>query len=146
MSKPPIEVVGLKEFTRELRRAGKEFPKELAKAHQEVAGFVVERVRPVNRQQRKALPGIKAARQQRGAVVVAANTRRNPFTIGSFFGAREFPQFPPWIGNQWDPGDSVDGRYGIPFAIHRDIDRIADIYGERIADIARRAFPHKGAA
>lgn len=115
----------------------------MAELNQKVAQHVVSHVRPTNRQQAKALKGVKAPRSQTKAVVRTQNSARVPFAIGAFFGARRYAQFPEWIGNQWDAGDSVDGRYGVPFAIARELPEILDIYGDGLEELAAKAFPQR---
>lgn len=138
-----IQVDGLDQFRRELKSISPALVKEMAKLNQEAAQIIVDKVEPKTAQQRKVIAGVKAARQARGAVVRTQNTTRHPFAIGAFFGARRYHQFPEWIGNQWDPGDSVDGRYGVAFAVHDGLEEVMDRYGDGLEELARRAFPDR---
>jgi hypothetical protein len=139
-----VEVRGLKEFQRELRKLqDKQVNAELAALNQKAAQLVVDNVRPVSRQQAKVAGGIRAAKTFKAAVVSTKNTKRTPFAVGAFFGARRYKQFQPWIGNQWDPGDSVSASYGVPHAIAAHLDEIVDVYGDGIEALAAKAFPSR---
>lgn len=136
-----VEVHGLADFQRELRKADATLKAELASLNQRVAQRIVDDVQPTSPQQAKVSKGIKAAKQFKAAVVSTANTRANPFAVGAFFGARRYKQFQPWIGNQWDPGDSVAASYGVPHSIAKHLEDIVDMYGDGIEEIAAKAFP-----
>lgn len=137
-----VHVEGLSDFQRELRRLrDSEIRKEMAAVNQAAAQVIVDAVRPTSRQQAKVQGGIRAGKTFKAATVTTANTKRFPFAVGSFFGARRYRQFQPWIGNQWDPGDHVAASYGVPHAIASHLDEIIDTYGDRIEQLAAKAFP-----
>lgn len=152
-----VEIRGLREFRRELRQIDSRMGNEVRKVHRRVADLVA----------RRAVAGALAGGRQAAAAAKAikpraTNTsakietvRRPPFALGVFWGQKRRSgwyanprysestarQFPPWVGNQWDPGETGGKPYHIGPAINASLDEVEDIYLEGIDDIARRAFP-----
>lgn len=136
-----VDVKGLAQFQRELRLLDKALPRELTKAHKTVAEFIVSRTRTGNLspQQRRALPGVVAAAQQRHALV-RFDPNKRPFVLGAFFGSRRYRQFPEWVGNRWEPG-GPGGPYVVNQQIRQHDDDIIDLYGDLFDRLAKLAFP-----
>lgn len=136
-----VEVRGLRDFQRELRRLSAELPRELREANLRVAQLIEAAVQRGNlsKQQAEAIEGVIAAAQQRFATI-AFDPRRVPFVRGAFFGAKRYPQFPEWVGNQWEPG-AGGGPYVVADEIRSNFQQIIDVYGELIEELAARAFP-----
>lgn len=62
-----------------------------------------------------------------------------PWAIGAFYGAKEFPQFLPWIGNGWDLNEGT-GPYAIKFAFSPSgIETIKQTYQKEVGDTLRAA-------
>ncbi|SRR6266508_2857846 len=142
-----INIRGLAEFQRELRRAGAGFPRELRRLNLDAAQMVVTETEKRGR----ALGGVHAktvragafkarAEQRRAKVVIDASTKRNAFAFGAEFGSKRYHQFPAWRGNQWLP-DAGGVGYMLHPAVRETRDEIIDIYAELITQLARRAFP-----
>ncbi len=70
--------------------------------------------------------------------------RRSGWYAAQRYGASTGRQFEPWVGNQWDPGETGSwgsSPYHIGPAIDASIDEVLDIYMDGIDDLTRRAFP-----
>lgn len=140
----PLRVVGLREFTRELRALDRNLPRELGRIGKKAAEVVVDEAqgnaRNLGGVHRKSAPSIKASGSQR-KVVIRGGGARFPFFWGAEFGAKQFAQFPSWRGNAWQPD-----RAGIGYMIHPAIrstrGKFMDAYGDGIERLSRRAFPH----
>lgn len=134
-----VEVHGLDDFRRELRRLADDLPRELADANHQVATLVAneaqQRAGGVSRGARKAAESLSAARTQ-AAAKVRMGGARYPFAAGFEFGSIRYPQFPPWRGSGETAG------YWLYPSIRANNDRIVDMYGELLDGITRRAFPN----
>lgn len=141
-----VEAKGAREFRRELKAAGKEWPKQLTKVHKTIARAVQDRARARARGyggvRRKAANAITARASAREAGIgVTLGTARYPFSAGAFFGADRYKQFPGWVGNNWEAGVYGQGPYAINEAVAGESDNILSSYGDMVTDLARRAFP-----
>ncbi len=134
-----VEVQGLDDFRRELRRLGSDLPRELADANFQVASLVTQRAKArasgASRGARKSAESLSAARTQATAKVRMGGSRY-PFAAGFEFGSIRYPQFPAWRGSGEGAG------YWLYPTIRAENDRIIDIYGDLIDAIAARAFPN----
>lgn len=97
-----VDVQGLAEFRRELRRVDAELPDRLKAANVELAGHVVAgaqgRAGTVSRMAAKAAESLRPARTVGGAAVYLGNAA-TPFAMGAEFGSVRFRQFEPWRGS-----------------------------------------------
>lgn len=145
----PVRVRGLRELTRDLRNAGGRVAKVMPEVNQRVADRLV--VRPARAKastQTKATKklaegkAIRAASRQKAAIVIIGGLASTEWALGAEFGAKRFPQFHPWEGNQWtDPG-SLGVGYAVHPTIDRNIDRIETEYLDEIyRAVQRAAFP-----
>ena len=153
MAKPPIEVVGLKEFRAELKALGPEWPKMLAKANKETAQAIVAPAKaktsslsltansgnPSGRVQAKVADSIRAAQSQVAAKVMAGGPAY-PYVFGALLGSNKSQQFPSHIGNDWTAGEP-GGPYGIGDAIAEMIPTVLEIYRRNMAELTAKAFP-----
>ena len=133
-----VQVEGLREFQRELRKLGDDLPRELAAANKQVAELVVDkaqrRAATVSPGARKSAESLSAARMQRIAAIRLGGNR-HPYAAGYEFGSIRHPQFPPWRGS-----DANAGYFLYP-TIRRENDAIVEVYADLIDAIARAAFP-----
>lgn len=148
-----VTIKGLKDFRRELRKLDdKGLRNGLTDIYRKVAKFVRERAEGAAPGDVRKAIGHKANR--RGAFVTV---RPKPdYALGVFLGAKgrfgwysagryrdsTARQFEPWVGNQWDPGETGGAPYFIGPAINRSVDEIVEMMGDGIEDLARRAFPN----
>jgi hypothetical protein len=140
-----IEAKGMREFRRALKDAGKEWPKELRAAQRDLVKPIETAARAradayggVRRKAKNAIRASAGARQT--AVGITIGTNRYPFSSGAFFGAKRYPQFSGWVGNDWEAGAHGEGPYAINDAVADHTDRIIETYGEMVDRVARRAF------
>lgn len=146
-----VNVRGLDEFRRELKRIDKTFGKELRQVHLKVAKLVTARAQSAApaRVSKSVRP---KATQKAAAIRVTANP---PYALGVFWGMRRRSgwyaarryrgssgrQFEPWVGNQWDPGEQGGKPYYIGDAINRSVNDVIELFGDEIERLAGRAFP-----
>lgn len=106
-----VTVEGLNDFIKDARAAGSDLPKEMGKASKEAGDVVITAARTVAGQQggaaRHAAPSLKAAARAR-EVAVSIGGPDHPEALGAEFGAKRWPQFKPFRGNQWE-GDGGPG-------------------------------------
>lgn len=153
-----IDVRGLKEFRNQLRRVDPSLQNELRKVHRRVSDLVADRTKAAmrggGRQAAKAAPAVKARAASGSAFIDTVG--KPPFALGVIWGQRRRSgwyaasryadsgerQFSPWVGNQWDPGESGGRPYFLGDAVDRSLDEIDEIYLEGIDELTRRAFPN----
>lgn len=140
----PLEIHGLKEFRKELKHLDSALPREIGKANQEVADFVLKRSQTKAQamggvQAHAARRGMKARRSQRTASITL-DGQREPTILGAEFGAKRWRQFPRWRGNQWNPDSG-----GVGYFLHPEIrdsrEKQVEIMGDAFDRVARKAFP-----
>jgi hypothetical protein len=87
-----------------MRRMGVEgSAKALRTAHRNVAKLVEGRSRGRGTaQQVKASRALLGKGMRDEAVLAIRNLSSMPFGIGAFMGALQYPQFPTWVGNEWN--------------------------------------------
>ncbi len=149
-----IEVHGLADFRKELGNLQGKWPRELAKVHRTLGKEVAAEARkfargsgPMQAHFAGSIYGSGTTRQASVAIRREANA--------AFWGAKKHtgwyanpryanspPQFPEWVGNNWDVGQLGQGPYAINPAIFHDRDLIARRFEEMVVDLARRAFPN----
>lgn len=146
-----VEVRGLRDFTRELRRLEGGLQKQMRQIHQKAADLVAPRARAASPS--RVAGAISGRATQKAARLQVVD--RPPYALGVFMGAlRRFGwyraaryaqstgrQFEPWVGNQWDPGAAGGAPYHIGPAINASIDDVIELMGDEIEQLAGRAFP-----
>jgi HK97 gp10 family phage protein len=142
MADARVEVHGLKDFRRELKRLGPEFPKELRQANFEAAEVVARKARrnaPQGPHEgggrvQPLVSSIRAlANQLRGQVAIGG--ARSPHAPVLEFGGR--------IPRRGGTG-AVTRVRAQPFlyaAVASERDEVVEVYGEAIDRVMRRAFP-----
>jgi hypothetical protein len=147
-----VEVDGLKDFRRELRRLDdKQLRNGMTAIHRDIATMV--RGRAVSAAPADVKRSIGHRANQKGAFITTRP--RPPRALGVFWGMRRRSgwysasryrrsrgrQFEPWVGNQWDPGERGGQPYFIGDAINDSVDEVIEKMAEGMEDLARRAFP-----
>ncbi len=148
-----VEIRGLKDFRRELRKLdSRELRNGVTAVYREIARFVRGRVEGAAPGDVKRAIGHKANR--RGAFITVRP--RPDYALGVFLGAKgrfgwysaaryrasTARQFEPWVGNQWQPGETGSEPYYIGPAINRSVDEVVEMLADGIEDLARKAFPN----
>jgi len=138
------EIVGLRDFQRELRALDKKLGTELRQGLKRAAEVGAEGARARagsgNRMQAAAAASIKAQAEQRAAKV-SFGSAALPYAVGAFMGALAWPQFEPWVGNTWAVGQPGEGPYLVNQGLADRMDAMLDEVGKEIDRLASRAFP-----
>lgn len=162
---PPVgvDVIGLRDFQRELRKLGPEFPKQLQAENLKIAQHITNRAKAkamsLGGIQAKSAGALSARAEQRYASVRIDGSKRGrfPFALGAEFGALRKTKgaripvnshgprkiiggFKPWRGNQW----TAWGASGVGYFLHPTIrdnrEFILNEYESMVARLARDAF------
>lgn len=149
-----VHVRGLRAFQSELRQANPKLARSMRVANAKIAEKVAANVRSKASTHRrrvvaKAAPAIVGRGEQRGAKIVINKGREYRFADGAFFGAKQWAQFEPWVGNQhempWPVGGSDEGPGRGPYAInpgiYESIPEIEEFYLDAFEDAVAGAFP-----
>lgn len=138
------EIVGLRDFQRELRALDKKLGTELRQGLKRAAEVGAEGARARagsgNRMQASAAASIKAQAEQRAAKV-SFGSAAIPYAVGAFMGALAYPQFEPWVGNTWAVGQPGEGPYLVNQGLADRMEAMLDEVGKEIERLAGRAFP-----
>jgi len=138
MPTDPIRVEGLKDLTRELRKADRDFPKQIRLVNLRIATDVANEARSgatsLGGVAAKAAPSIRALAQQSRAQVKLGSDRY-PYALGAEFGSLRFRQFKAWRGSGQSAG------YFLYPAIRKESPQIIASYSRMVADVTRAAFP-----
>lgn len=140
-----VQIEGLRDFNRALRRIDASLPKVTRQAHAEFAN----QVRDAARSTARSLPGKgrfaalirSSAGQNFGAVKLKAS---HPAAAGWVFGSLRFRRFRRWVGKQSAVsgfGDFGPAAYAVGPAITREAPRVLDQYHRRVQQAFRQAFP-----
>ena len=134
-----VQVQGLDELRRRLRRLGPEQSKRLGTVNRAVAQLVVDaakrRARLVSPQAAKASETLRALGAARAAQVALGSSRRGRgFELGAEFGSIRHRQFPAFRGSDRDAG------YWLYPTIRDEEGRIVDAYGEALDDLIDDVF------
>ena len=141
-----IEIVGFREFSRELKRLGDDgqWQKDLKAVNWVAAKDIVAaaRRRATDGPARKAVNAgaLRANKAVNNASVTLKNTGRTPYAFGAEFGAKQYRQFRSWRGNQFQGWDGGPGYFLHP-AIREEGPKILDKYMDEIGKLCERAFP-----
>ena len=151
---PAVHVRGLREFQAELRATHAKLPRAMRIANTHIAEQVASNVRAEASTHRrrvvaKSAPAVVGRGEQRGAKLAINKGSQFKFADGAFYGAKQFPQFEPWVGNQhempWPVGANDEGPGRGPYAINpgifESIAEIEDFYLNAFEDAVKAAFP-----
>ena len=152
-----VQVVGLKELRRELRRLEepREWTKALARIHREVAKATAETARSyatsMGGSQKHFARAIRGYGSAPGARIAIADDR----AFAAFWGAKQRwtgwnarngdagrPNQPEWVGNAWPIGERGYGPYAVNDAIADRLPWIEETYANEVDDLMKRAFPN----
>ena len=155
----PAEIQGLKEFRRELKALGPEWPKELTKVHKAIAAkataLAQAKAMGLGGEQRKAAAAIKPAATMRTMGIAVRPTTRAPMAFPAFWGTKKRSgwyararyrsstarQHPAWVGNTWEVAQRGQGPYAINDALAASLPSLLDDYSTMLRDLTHRAFP-----
>lgn len=145
------EIVGLKEFRKELRRLDnprvitRELGAEFRGIAKDVEGWSQSRARALGGPFAHFAKQIKGRGGATGARITVGSDANATFwgakaSTGWNAGNDGRPQHPEWVGTGWDVG-GTGGPYAINAAIRAHEDQIVDDVGDAIERIAAKAFP-----
>lgn len=153
MANPALEVKGLDEFRRELRRVDKQFGKAFGKVHKQISERLAASARPrilalSSPGGTKAMSGVRGSAKQNAAVIrlMGSNptVRANVFGMGVHWGGTPPKEYQgrgpwlPWVGTNWQPED----LHGLGPAITEVLDGYGlDQYMDAVLDALKPAFP-----
>lgn len=150
----------LREVAKNLRAAGKEHARRLGQlnktAGQLIADDAKSKAAGGGGQLANAVPGIKASATQRYVKIVVANTKTAPYAVGAVMGAHHglerivfrggtgyrvagWNQLPPWVGNQWVPGEAGGPRAVSP-AIRENLETVLEMHGDLLEELWTDVF------
>lgn len=105
MASPAVSVSGDEALAAGLRKAGKAQDRAAAKASRDTAakvrGWTRAAAQAGTPQQRHMAGGIGSKGSKASATLTVKNTKGAPGAQGAFYGAKQYPQFPGWVGNSW---------------------------------------------
>lgn len=155
MAAPAVELIGFKEFVRDLRSMSADLPKEMRRAEKRIATDVAESAQGIasgmGGVQARAAGAIRGyATQTQASVGIGAGAgypmaavafwgalRKTGWNAGARAGARR--QHPAWVGTSWEPGVAGQGPYAINDAL-AGYD-VLGAFAEMVTDMAAKAFP-----
>jgi hypothetical protein len=138
-----VQVDGLRDLRRELRRAGDQFPRELREANLEAAQVAVPFVRrfaPVGPHQgggsvRPIIASIRAGASQRAGYVAAGGARTPHAAVWQWGGT--IPR-----RGQTNARTRIPGRHYMDRGVEAATDEVLEVYDAALARLVRRAFPN----
>jgi len=139
-----IEAPDLREFRRDLKRAGDQFPKQLQQTNKHVVEKVVlPEAKRRGSQSRRNLAGGRATIGSKGVATIRALATQRSAAV-AMGGART-----PWVaGNEWGSGGKYrqfprKNREGhILWPVVEELrDEIVEEYRDAVGDLAKIAFP-----
>lgn len=139
-----VTVKGLREFQQELRSIDVNAGRLLRKANLEAAKVVADEAKSkaegLGSTAAHVANSIYEAAEQLYAKVVL-DVAKSPEILGAEFGAKQYHQFQPWRGNQWEPDASNGVGYFLHPAIRETREEFMDRYEHLLDALSRQAFP-----
>lgn len=157
-----VDVIGLRQFQRELKKLGPEFPKKLKEQNYLIASGITAKAKAKARSlgyKARSAEAMSARAEQRYASVRLDGSKRGkfPFALGDEFGTKKRTQgaripvnsrgprkykggFGPWRGNQWTAWGSSGVGYFLHPTIRAEREQIMRDYERMIERVARDAF------
>lgn len=139
-----VEIRGLRDFRAELRSLdrglGRDLRVGLKSAAELVAAEARRRATAEGGVLAKSAESIKAQAVQ-SAAKISWGSARQPFALGAVMGAKQYPQFGPWVGNTWQIGQAGEGPRAVNDAIASREDELIEAVGDVVERLAARAFP-----
>lgn len=138
MAKDSVQLEGAEEFTSDLGKTIKGYPRSLREAETAVARSLASRARirgqALGGVERKASPSIRA---RANAVVAGAGI---PYFMGAEYGGIRYRQFATWRGNSWRGWAGSPGQM-VGASVRRDSQALMDAFTSRLDDAHSVAFP-----
>lgn len=134
-------MVGTDDFNAALRRMNRNLYNEFRRARSAIARTVVaqqkSKANAYSRQAAAAAAAI-AVTAVGGGVGVSLKKSKVPFALGAEFGAKQYPQFPGWTGNQWSGNPEGVGYWFHPGIVESQAE-VLDLYMAAVNSAASKA-------
>lgn len=143
-----VEARGLDQLRKALKQIDPAIGKELRQVWLKAAKLVVERAE--GSAPARAKGAIKGRATQRAAFIRVTPKRGDELAVfmgqtqrSGWYGWRRYRQsaarqFRPWVGNQWDPGETGGKPYFIGEPINEAADEVVDMLGDEIELLVNR--------
>lgn len=155
MAGPVVEIKGLKEFRRDLKAAGAEWPRVMQRAYKAISTREAHVAQGISSGlggvHAKAAGNIKGyATQTQASVGVTSGIgraaewgmkRHSGWYAAARYRGSSGRQHPIWVGSSWEPGVAGQGPHAINAAIAADDQVILEDFKAVIDDLTKQAFP-----
>lgn len=148
----------LRQFAKDLKAIGPEWPRMLSKVHRTIAKKATEkasaRASSMGGIQAKASGALKGSGTQQAATIKVDANGSTRFANVAFWGAKKRtgwyahinspngrPQHPKWVGSSWEPGVAGQGPYAINDAIAEYGEELLDDWRKGLTELTAKAFP-----
>lgn len=149
-----VEITGLRAFRKELKTLEnpRQWTTELGRLNRTIAKEAAAESRSAAQAMGGPQRHFAAAIKGYGSAAAARVRIADENAYAAFWGAKQrtgwnagnqTPNQPEWVGASWDVAVRGQGPYAINDTIAENADRYADMYGDGLMDIARRAFPDR---
>jgi hypothetical protein len=139
---------GMDDLRRELRRASNESTRAFGLLNHGAAMIIQEAAEARGRRLGGVhghvvrMNSIRASKKSRAAVIrIGGTAAKHGPALGAEFGAKQYPQFPDWRGNQWQAW----GTNGVGYMVHPSIrekeEEVLDHYDRGILELFADVFP-----
>lgn len=106
-----------------------------------VAGWAQADARSGTPQQAHFADAIRFSATQDTARLRLVSTGRLDGADGTFWGSKQFEQFPDWVGNNWIAGSAGEGPYVLNDTISEHLPQIEDMYLDAYEQAFAAAIP-----
>lgn len=134
-------VTGAEEFARALKETDRNLSREFSKANRSIGTKISAAQKSEASAYSKQAAAASAAisiTTMRGGLAMRLSSGKVPFALGAEFGAKKYPQFPSWRGNQWSGLPEGIGYWFHP-GIADNYDEALDLYMQAVHDAGNRA-------
>lgn len=148
----------LRQFAKDLKAIGPEWPRMLSKVHRTIAKKATEKAvgqaRGMGGIQARAAGALKGSGTQQAATIKVDAKGSTRFANVAFWGAKRRTgwyaginspngrrQHPTWVGASWEPGVAGQGPYAINDAIAAYGDELLQDWRDGLDELTKKAFP-----
>jgi hypothetical protein len=138
-----VRVEGLREVQKALRNADKELAKLLGQRQKKIAADIIDKTESAANTRggatgKAARAGAYRAVSDQRAAKVQLLGDRFPYALGGEFGAKQYPQFERWRGNQFTDPLGQNVGYALFPTLRKNRDHIINQYDDLLDDLLHR--------